>query len=375
MTVPLLITRHHSGDHASADAPAKGDTSSTRSSSHPPDPGAPTLPDSAGFSCAGARGTMNGAGSALVMPVMERWTADFQQQCPGTTLNYSPTGADAGLTSFLAGRTDFAIDDTPLDEKSLQRSKARCGAGGQAVDLPLAATLEKIVYNVPGVTDLVLDATTLAKIFNGKITHWNDPALATLNPDTTLPSSAIVPVNRLDSSSSNRVMTTYLSGAAASAWPYPPSTSWPGKGGLSVSGSTGMVQTVTTTAGGIGYVDLTSELKLSTAHLATGAGQPMPPNSRYATAFLSHAHTGGPGGDLVLSPVYGSAWPNTYPLALTSYAVVCSKGNNAASLATLKAFLSYVTGTPGRSDASAVGRAAMPDPLVAPEQNAVKALG
>ncbi|MCL2734120.1 MAG: substrate-binding domain-containing protein, partial [Actinomycetia bacterium] len=374
VTVPLLATRHGSGDHPSADAPAKGGTSSTPSSSHLPDPGASALPDSAGFSCAGARGSLNGAGSALVMPVMERWTADFQQQCPGATLNYSPTGANAGLTSFLAGQTDFAIDDTPLDAKSLQQSKARCGAGGQAVDLPLAATLEEIVYNVPGVTDLVLDAPTLAKIFNGKITHWNDPALATLNPGTALPSSAIVPVNRRDSSSSNRVMTTYLSGAAASAWPYPPGTSWPGKAGVSVTGSTGVLQKVTTTEGGIGYADLTSGLKLSTARIATGAGQPVPPNSRNATAFLGHAHTGGPGGDLVLSPVYGSTWPNTYPLALTSYAVVCSKGNNAASLATLKAFLAYVTGTPGRSDTSAVGRAPMPDPLVTPEQNAVKAL-
>ncbi|MFI0939509.1 serine/threonine-protein kinase [Streptomyces sp. NPDC021020] len=373
VTVPLLVLHDHGGGHASADSPGKGAASSQPKSSGPSS--AAAVP----FSCGGAQGRVRGDGSNLVASLMNRWVQGFQARCPGATADYLPTGPAAGLASFLSGQADFAVDDAPLDRKSADQSTLRCdsagsGSGGRAVDLPLAATQVAVVYNVPGVKDLVLDALTLAKIFDGRITRWNDAAIGKLNPDATLPATAVRAVHRADDSSSTRVLTAYLHDTAGTAWPYTPDTAWPGKSGVGSMGALAQEHEVGTVAGSIGYLNAGTTDSLATARLATGVGDPVGVGPTTATAFAAHAAVGGgPGGDLVLTPGGGPA-PGAYPLTAVSYAVVCSKGTSAESLAVLRAFLAYATGAQGRQDATALGYGPMPDALVAQVQKAVAAL-
>ncbi|WP_052397556.1 serine/threonine-protein kinase [Streptomyces sp. NRRL F-5123] len=375
VTVPLVVLHDRGGGHASADSPGKG-----AASQQPKTPAAPSSSSStsaAPFSCAGAQGRVRADGSNLVGPLMNRWTTRFQARCPGATVVYTGTGPDAGLTSFLSGQADFAVDDAPLDQQGLDRSRARCQSrgGGQAVDLPLAATQIAVVYNLPGVRDLVLDAATLAKIFDGRITRWNDAAIGRLNPGATLPSTAVRAVHRADYSSSTLALTTYLHTAAVSAWPHTPDGSWPGKGGVGSTGAIAQEHEVGTVAGSIGYSVAGSADPLATARIATGAGDPVAVGPATATAFVAHAAaSGGPGGDLVLTPDYGGTAPGAYPLTAVSYAVVCAKGNAAGTLTTLRAFLAYATGAPGAQDAAAVGFGPLPDALASRVHKAIAAL-
>jgi phosphate transport system substrate-binding protein len=376
VTVPLLVLRDHGGDHASAGGTGKGTSSSPR----PKHSASPTSPAAAPFSCAGAQGAVTGGGSSQLGPLVNRWVEHFQAQCPGATVNYTAMGSGAGLVAFLSGQSDFAVQDAPLDQESVDESRARCdgNGGGQAVDIPLAATPEAIVYNLPGVQDLVLDAPTLAKIFDGRVTRWNDDAIAALNPDATLPDTAVRAVHRADETGSTWNLTTYLHAAAGpAAWPYTPGTKWRGKGGVGSTGATGLEHEVGTVPGSIGYTDYRTGGTLATALLKTGAVPPVAVGSAGTTVFLAHADTGGsgfPGGSLVLTPTYADNVPNAYPLALVNYAVVCSKGNTSEILAALRAFLTYATGAPGWQDATALGYGPVPDAVATRAQKAVEAL-
>ena len=120
---------------------------------------------------------------------MTRFVTTYQQTCPGQTLNYTPSGSGAGRNEFLGGQTDFAGSDSALkpgDEAN--RAQQRCAS--PAWNLPLVFGPVAIAYNLPGVADLALDGTTAARVFNGQITTWNDPAIAALNPGKQLPADA-----------------------------------------------------------------------------------------------------------------------------------------------------------------------------------------
>jgi phosphate transport system substrate-binding protein len=378
VTVPLLVLRDGGGDHDAARGPGKGASSSPR-------PGrsadaSQTSAAAAPFSCAGAQGTVSGGGSSQLAPLVNQWVEHFQAQCPGVTVNYMAMGSGAGLAAFLSGQTDFAVQDAPLDQESVDRSHDRCDSkgGGQAVDIPLAATPEAVVYNLPGVKDLVLDAPTLAKIFDGRVTRWNDEAIAALNPDATLPATAVRAVHRADESGSTWNLTTYLRAAAGpAAWPYAPGTAWKGKGGVGSTGAIGLEHEVGTVPGSIGYTDYRTGGTLATALLRTGAAPPVAVGSAATTLFLAHANAGGsgfPGGSLVLTPTYEDNVPNAYPIALVNYAVVCSKGNTSETLAALRAFLAYATGASGSQDATALGFGPLPNGVLVDLRPAITTL-
>jgi phosphate ABC transporter phosphate-binding protein len=378
VTVPLLVLHDHGGDHASAGGTGKGASSSPRPKHSAS--ASPASPSAAPFSCAGAQGTVTASGSSQLAPLVDQWVEHFQARCPGATVNYTAMGSGAGLAAFLSGQSDFAVQDAPLDQESVDRSHTRCDSkgGGQAVDIPLAATPEAVVYNLPGVTDLVLDAPTLAKIFDGRITRWNDDAIAALNPHATLPGTAVRAVHRADETGSTWNLTTYLRAAAGpAAWPHAPGTAWRGTGGVGSTGATGLEHEVGTVPGSIGYTDYRTGGTLATALLKTGAVPPVAVGSAATTVFLAHASTGGsgfPGGSLVLTPTYADNVPNAYPLALVNYAVVCSKGNTSETLAALRAFLTYATGAPGRQDATALGYGPMPNGVLMGLRPAIAAL-
>ena len=116
------------------------------------------------------------------------------------TVEYSPDGSGAGREAFIAGGADFAGSDRALKLEELDGSFGKCAEGTSAIDLPVYISPIAVIFNLEGVDKLNLDQATLAGIFAGKITTWNAPEIAALNPDATLPSSPITAVHRSDDS-------------------------------------------------------------------------------------------------------------------------------------------------------------------------------
>lgn len=329
----------------------------------------------ADFSCAGANGTLQGDGSSALNTAMHEWITCFQQACPSATVYYNPTGSGAGFLTFLDGTAAFATSDSTLDASEVQQSRKRCANGaGRAVDLPLAATPLAVAYNLPGVAGLVLDASTLAKIFDSRIDRWNDAAIKRLNPGVELPSTAIQAFHRADASYTTRAFTGYLAAVAPQYWAHGADAAWP-TGGQSATGSSAINRQVAATTGSIGYLDLASAGQLDTVRLDTGAAEPVTADAAGSTKALASAKAGGDGG--ALSVVLDPATPaqGAYPITLVGYAVVCDKGNDAATLKTLRAFLSYATSTPGQQAVAAQGYAPLPGALAERVHSAIRTLG
>ncbi|UWE07856.1 phosphate ABC transporter substrate-binding protein PstS [Actinacidiphila bryophytorum] len=373
--VPLLLDHSDGGSGdggGDAKGPGAGVTGTNSAGSTTSKAPAPAPQDA--DTCQSASGTLTGSGSSALGKTMTDWVSEFEQACPGVTINYSPTGAGAGLSAFLAKSTDFALTDSPLDAGSVQQSKARCSGGGQAIDLPLAATPVVLAYNLPGIDTLTLDAPTLAKIFSGRITHWNDPAIRTLNPRLSLPSLPVRAVHRGDATVLTRAFTTYLHAAAPTQWPSSAGTSWSAAGGVGANGSTGVSSLVTSTPGAVGYLPFSDATHLTTVWLATGSVYPVFVNTFAVTAALGKAKAGGSGGPLSLTLDPATRADGVYPIAVLTNAVVCSHGNDPAALPTLRAFLRYATGQLGQANAYGNGSATLGETLSADARTTVEAL-
>src|SRR5687768_16763951 len=166
--------------------------------------GAANETDTAGSGAGGGEGAqlsgdLVGAGASSQQAAMEAWQAGFQGEYPDVDFSYDPAGSGAGREQFIAGTTDFAGSDAALDEEELATAQERC-AGGEIIELPNYVSPIAVIFNLEGVDELNLTPQTIAGIFTGAITTWNDPAIAEDNPDATLPDSAITPVHRADDS-------------------------------------------------------------------------------------------------------------------------------------------------------------------------------
>ena len=157
-------------------------------------------------------GTLDGAGSSAQEAAMDAWRAAFQTANPDVTVNYDPSGSGAGVDTFVAGGVQFAGSDAYLDPDQIKAAQKQCG--GSYVEVPMYISPIAVIYNLPGVDTLNLAPDTVAAIFKGGITKWNDPKIAADNPDASLPDTAITPVHRSDDSGTTFNFTDYLSQAA-----------------------------------------------------------------------------------------------------------------------------------------------------------------
>jgi phosphate transport system substrate-binding protein len=311
--------------------------------------------------CASKQANLLASGSTAQANAMQVWIKNYMQACANTQINYKPTGSGAGQTEFLQGSTAFAGSDSALKPEQIAQSKQAC-PGGQAIDLPMVGGPIAVGYHLPGVSNLILDAPTLAKIFNGQITTWNDPAIKALNPGVTLPSTSIQAFHRSDSSGTTDNFTAYLNGAAPSAWPYPHDKAFKGKGGQSAAGSSGVAAQVKQTAGAIGYFELSYATagNIPTVKINTGASQPVEASSATASKAIAAAKRVGTGNDLALKLNYATNAEGAYPITLVTYEIVCDKGNKPATLDATKSFLSYLASNAGQQNLSSMGYAPLP---------------
>jgi phosphate transport system substrate-binding protein len=307
-------------------------------------------------------GQLLAAGSTAQKNAMDVWVRNFQQQCSGVTINYQGTGSSAGRAQFLAGKIAFAGSDSALSATEVASSASVCTGGGKAIDLPMAGGPIAIGYNLPGVSNLVLNASTLAQIFSGKITHWNDPAIKALNPTATLPSMAIQTFHRSDGSGTSANFTAYLSAAAPSDWSYGSKSAWPAPGGQAAAGSSGLAAQVKQVAGSISYFELSYAKagSISTASIDTGSGTPVAVSADAAAKGLAGATVVGTGSDLALKLNYADKTPGNYPISLVTYEIVCDKGNKADTLPAIKSFFNYTASDAGQQAAAGAGYMQLP---------------
>ncbi|MEU2235834.1 phosphate ABC transporter substrate-binding protein PstS [Streptomyces vietnamensis] len=306
-------------------------------------------------------GQVRGSGSSAQQNAMERWIHQYQLACKGVQVAYAPLGSGAGVAQFQRGATAFGGTDQALSAEDVEFTKDVC-PGGRAVDLPMAGGPIAIGYNVPGVTGLVLDAPTLARIFDARITRWNDPSIQRLNPDATLPDIPVIPLHRADDSGTTQNLNAYLKGAARKSWPYPADKKWQAQGGQSASGSDAISRAVTQTDGAIGYFELSFAVqrRIGTVRIATGAAEPVAPSPRSASLGIAEAEIAGEGKDLRLKLDYRTKADGAYPIVLVTYEIVCDTGNRPEVLPALKSFLTYTASEEGQAELGAYHYAPLP---------------
>jgi phosphate transport system substrate-binding protein len=315
---------------------------------------------------AGLAGSLNGAGSTAQQAAMAAWQAAFQQTNPDVTVNYDPVGSGGGREQFLAGGAIlFAGSDAALTADELTKSNTRCAGGTGAIDLPVYVSPIAIAYNLAGIDGLQLSPDTIAKIFAGKITKWDDAALKADNPGVKLPSTAITPVHRADDSGTTQNFTEYLSKAAPSSWTFPAAQTWPVKGGEAAQGTSGVVQSITQGKGAVGYADASQVGKLGVAKVKVGSTYVAESADAAAkVAELSTPTPGRPAGDLSIDVARDTTEAGAYPVILISYQIVCKQYAKATDGDMVKAFETYVTSTEGQAAAAkAAGSAPLSDAL------------
>ncbi|MFI7103688.1 phosphate ABC transporter substrate-binding protein PstS [Streptomyces sp. NPDC050161] len=314
----------------------------------------------AGIKCEG-KGKLRASGSSAQKNAMDVWVQNYAGACKDTEINYQPTGSGAGITTFLQGQTAFAGSDSALKPEEVAKSQKIC-KGGQAINLPMVGGPIAVGYNVPGVDNLVLDAPTLAKIFDSQITNWNDAAIKKLNPGASLPDLKIQAFHRSDDSGTTDNFTKYLKGAAPDAWKHEPAKTWEGKGGQAASGSAGVSSQVKQTSGAISYFELSYATagKIPTVKINTGAKAPVDATVDNASKAIAEAKQIGKGDDLALQLNYATKAEGAYPITLVTYEIACDKGNKAATLPATKSFLTYIAGKDGQAALKDLGYAPLP---------------
>jgi phosphate transport system substrate-binding protein len=311
----------------------------------------------------GGKQNLNAEGSSAQKNAIDVFVQAYQQKCSGANVAYNPTGSGAGVKQFNAGLVDFGGSDSALNAANgeVAAAQARC-KGNPAWNLPMVFGPVALGYNVPGVTDLVLNGEVAAKIFNGGIKTWNDPAIAALNSGKQLPAQPISVIYRSDQSGTTDNFQQYLAAASKGAWTQAAGKTFNGGVGTGSQGSAGVAQAISGTPGTIGYIELSyaQDNKLSMAQLDSGSG-PVALTDDSVGKAISGAKVTGQGNDLRLDlkSVYGANTPGAYPLLLATYELVCSKGYDAPVAQAVKAFLTTAA-TAGQAQLPAAGYAPLP---------------
>ena len=271
--------------------------------------------------------TITGAGSSFVAPLVSQWIPAVGSAF-GYEVQYSPIGSGGGISAITARTVDFGASDAPLSPDQFAACK-------DCVQIPWALSATSIIYNLDGAKNLLkMDGPTLANIFEGKITTWNDPAIAKLNKGVNLPSTKIAIVHRSDNSGTTFNFTEYLA-AVSPSW-----RSGPGKGvavnwplGAGARGSAGVAAAVSQTPGGIGYVDVAYAKANHLKFLAmkNASGKYTTPGLRGILAAASSDQKPSATNELsIVNPP--KKFPLAYPISTYTYVIVPLQSSKAADM-------------------------------------------
>jgi phosphate transport system substrate-binding protein len=320
------------------------------------------------LACAAALGLMltggslaagiTGAGSTFIYPVFAKW-ADTYKAETGIGLNYQSIGSGGGIKQVEAGTVTFGATDKPLSDDELTRNGL--------VQFPIVMGGIVPIINLKGVAPgaLVLDAPTLAGIYLGNITRWDDPAIAALNSGLALPSAPIVVVHRSDGSGTTFNFTDFL-GKGSPEWAdqigSDTAVEWPA--GIGAKGSEGVANTVKQTANSIGYVEYAyaAQNGLSYAGMKNAAGKVVAPSlTSFAAAAANADWANARNFNLVITNQPGEA---SWPIAASTWVLIHAQPKDPAAAGAALAFFDW-TYTKGRDLAEALDYVAIPDSVVA----------
>ncbi len=286
--------------------------------------GAPASGGTATYRCSKGSGTLNGAGSTFINPLLSKMSGAYVLKC-GVQINYQSIGSGGGVKAWQANTVDFAASDAYLSDSEI----ATAASNGAPVEIPVTFGAVVVAYNLQGLSaPLKMTPDIIANIFLGKITAWNDPAIAAANPGVTLPSTAISVVHRSDGSGTTSIFTKYLTAVSADwvtnvgggdktksagktvAWPV----------GQGASGNEGVTQGIKSTDGGVGYIDIAYAIQnqIAYADVQNKSGTFIRPT---LDAVAAAANLPSYPADLRFDIVNTDA-PTGYPIAGTTWIIV-----------------------------------------------------
>ena len=325
-------------------------------------------------------GNFSGAGASSQQAAVEAWIAGFQGTNPEAKIAYNPSGSGAGVQTFLTGATAWAGSDKALADDEVEQSKSVC-TEGTAFDVPVYISPIAVVFNLKGVSDagkhINMDAATIAKIFDGKITKWNDPAIADQNKDLKLPDTAITVVHRSDKSGTTQNFVSYFKDVTPDNWTYDLSENWPNEVGQGAKGTSGVISTVQQADGTIGYADFSQVGDLGTVAVKVGdkyneisaeAGSKVIGDSKQDDTVKGDNR-------IVIKINHATEAEGAYPIVLVSYDIVCPAYKDTKQAEFAKAWLTYVTSDEGQKAAQdAAGTAPLPSSLKSEITKSIEAI-
>jgi phosphate transport system substrate-binding protein len=317
-------------------------------------------------------GTLNGAGATFPQPIYSEWAARFKE-AQGTTVNYQAIGSGGGIAQFTAGTADFGATDAPMKDDEIKAAEKK----GTPVHVPTVLGAVTVSYNVQGVDKgLKLDGATIADIFLGKVTSWDDAAIKKSNGGASLPGTKITVCHRSDESGTTKNFTEFLA-AYSPAWKKGPgvdkSVKWPT--GTGAKGNDGVAGCVKQTDGAVGYVEQAYALQndFTTAAVENKAGNYVEPS---LDATSAAAEGVAPPADLRFSTIDADG-DQAYPIAAITFLLVyqdmCKAGLSKEKAGLVKDWLEYAEGD-GQSVAGELQYAALPDAIKSKAQAKVDGL-
>lgn len=297
---------------------------------------------------------INGAGSTFAEPIYSAWFTEFQKHSKDDKFNYQGVGSGAGIKQMISGTVDFAGTDDPMNAEDSAKTKP-------VLHIPIAMGAVVVSYNVSGIKEeLKLDGETIAKIFNGAIKKWNDPAIAALNKGVSLPDTGIVVITRSDSSGTTAVFSEYLSKV---------SKDWEGKNGKSVKwfegslgakGNAGVAGLVKQTPGAVGYIELVYavENKMPYATVKNKSGQFVKASTESVSAAAANTSKEAVKNNFKMS-LTNSDQKKAYPIAAFTWMLVYETMPKAKGAA-ITNFAKWAMGEDAQKKVAAINYAPVP---------------
>ena len=288
----------------------------------------------AGAGRAGAQLLINGAGATFPYPIYSKWFDEYSKVDPSVRFNYQSIGSGGGQKQILEGTIDFGASDGPMSDQTLAK------APGKILHVPTVAGADAVTYNLPGAPLLRLDGPSIADIFLGRITKWNDPRLTGLNPGVALPNADILVVHRADASGTTYIFVDYLC-CVSTEWQKKvgrgAAVKWPA--GLGAKGNEGVTSQVKQTPGAIGYVELVYAIQnqLPYANVKNATGHFIAPSVASVSAALVAATIPD---DFRFSMV-NSPGQDAYPIAGATWLLVYQQQRDAAKGRKIVEFLKW----------------------------------
>ncbi|HVN52199.1 MAG TPA: phosphate ABC transporter substrate-binding protein PstS [Acidimicrobiales bacterium] len=309
-----------------------------------------------GFDYSSLSGTLNGSGSTFQKDFNEAAIQGFSDVAQNVTVNYAGGGSGKGKTDLANEVVQWAGTDSTIKSDQLSTFK-----GGTVLYFPTVAAPITVSFNLSGVSKIQLSASTLGGIFSGKITKWNDSAIAADNPGVSLPSTAITVVHRSDGSGTTNQFTHYLTLAAGSSWALGTgdTVNWP-TSTKAANGNPGVAQAVKATDGAIGYVDYSTAVasKLTFASIKNKSGSYVAPSLDAASAALETAQVNANLTYLALD----ASGADAYPITAATYVIVYQNQSDATIGKALQGWLHYLL-TDGQALANPNNYAKLPASL------------